>query len=249
MARLFPADGQQPGAVASLSDVSALLRRSREHLDRGAADQGGSGIDECAARRRLWRFCRALHDLPTDRRLARRSSRTAPHARHRRVDRLPGDGADGDGRQLASPLQCAAPPRHRRGRGVSDRNAGDVVMDAAGAVGLRARHHALRGPDRQRADAAAHRFPHRAGDVARLVRRARRGEPRLGGGVGVVLPRRSAPAPGDDARGTGADSGAARRGAGASVGRACGALVSPRPAHPAGDFSSISATAGRCGCS
>ena len=58
-----------------------------------------------------------------------------------------------------------------------------------GAPRLRAGHHARLRALRQRADAADRRVADRARDLARIVRRARRREPRLGGGVGLVLPR------------------------------------------------------------
>src|SRR5262245_4890895 len=147
-----------------------------------------------------------------------------------RADRVRGDGGDRRGRRARLAVRGPAGARDRRGRDVPDRDARHVGVDPGSALGFRPGHHPRIRAHRQRDHAAARRGAGRAHLVARIVRGARAGQPRLGAGLDLVLSRR--PGSTSLAHAGGACDAVRPRG---PIARTLGAVAAAVSAHAAGD--------------
>ena len=183
---------------AAVRDVLSVFRRPREHLDRGAADQGGSQDQQHAARAGVLGVCDSLCFFPIDRRLDRRPAGSAADAGDLLRDRRDIDGADGRGHRNRVAVSAAARAGIRRRRRLPHGHARDGQLDAARQLGIRARDRAFVRADRQCGDAADHGGAAAVLYLARLIRDSGRGEPAVAGRMGLVFPQRSARASRDD---------------------------------------------------
>ena len=136
--------------------------------------------------------------------------------------------------------------RRRRRRCVSDGHARVHLLAAGSRAGLRAGHHPQLRAARRRGHAADRPRDRGAIRMARVVHRARRGEPGVDGGVAGVVQGHAGRAPVGHRRGAGGDPRGRRFDARARADRRRGGRSS---AACGSSPSSTSATDGRCGCS
>ena len=179
--------------------------------------------------------------------MAWRSSWTETHAVRLRGDLVRGHDSDRIRWQSHDAVSRPDPDRRRRRRHLSCRHPGDAGVDRTESARVRPGNHArVRSPG-QRADAAARRVADRPGHVARFVRRARMCEPVVGRDVGLVFPGRPRGTPRDH-HGRTRTAAEPWPCAGRRETQGGGAVAGSLPPACGRSRSSISVTAGRCGC-